>query len=72
MTSVRFKFICARCKEPVYQGQSEASSALCMSDHDLCESCFFEEDGEIEEAGTNIRPDTLKFYGESNRGHRRG
>lgn len=60
------KFHCARCKKPVRQGQPEGESGIYQSHHRLCEPCFFDEDAEIEEKGTNDLPETLAGYGSIN------
>lgn len=64
--SMEFKFICARCKKYVRTGEPEGRSAIYGSSHDLCEPCFFAEDAEIEERGTNNLPETLAKYGTPN------
>lgn len=59
-------FTCARCKQYFGNARSSGESALYRSRHVLCEPCFFDEDAEIEERGTNNLPDTLAKYGMEN------
>jgi len=55
---------CPRCSNYIRRGEPTGQSAIYMSHDipDLCEACFFDEDYEIEEAGTNNLPDTLAWY----------
>lgn len=57
---------CARCKKNISDGETTGESQIYMSHHILCEPCFFDEEREIDEAGTNNLPDTLKSYGKTN------
>ncbi|ABF71343.1 p095 [Rhizobium phage 16-3] len=59
-------FTCARCKVHFRDVRSSGSSSLYGSDHTLCEPCFFAEDAQIDEEGTNNLPDTLASYGPPN------
>lgn len=59
-------FICARCKQTFIGARSSGQSALYGARHILCEPCFFDEDEQIDERGTNNLPDTLERYGEPN------
>lgn len=58
--------VCARCRKNILQGETTGESSIYQSNHILCEPCFFAEDAEIEERGTNDLPDTLNKYGPSN------
>jgi hypothetical protein len=59
-------FTCARCKKHFHNARSSGESGLYGSNHVLCEPCFFDEDAEIDERGTNDLPDTLAKYGPEN------
>lgn len=57
---------CARCRKQLSRGETTGESALYFPNSKkgftLCEPCFFSEDKEIEEKGTNDIPDTLAKY----------
>lgn len=56
------RFTCARCKQFFPNASCSAESGIYQSRHVLCEPCFFDEDAEIEERGTNNLLDTLEKY----------
>lgn len=53
---------CVRCRWPL--GRSTGESALYSPHREftLCEPCFFEEDAQIEAAGTNNLPEQVERY----------
>ena len=55
---------CPRCSSRIVAGAATGESGIYMSHDvpDLCEQCFFDEENEIEMAGTNDLPDTLAWY----------
>ena len=59
-----FKSFCACCKKKIYYGETDGESALYSPNRKfiLCEPCFFDEDTEIEEKGTNDIPERLAKY----------
>lgn len=61
---------CARCGKWMKYGETEGESGIYSphKSYTLCEPCFFDEDAQIEEAGTNNLPDTLAKYEENLRG----
>jgi hypothetical protein len=60
---------CPRCSKFIRNGETRGESSIYGSHDipDLCEPCFFDEDEEIEEAGTNDLPKTLAWYRENMR-----
>lgn len=60
------KDYCPRCKERTLNRNDCGESALYQSQHLICISCWFDEDLEIQEAGTNNIPETLERYGAPN------
>ena len=63
---------CPRCNRPIYQGMTTGESGIYRS-HDvleLCEPCFFDEEAEIKEKGTNDLPETLERYRANMANHR--
>lgn len=59
---------CGRCCKVLrpYAGETTGDSGIYLSHGiDLCEPCCDAEDQEIDEAGTNDLPDTLKRYREN-------
>lgn len=61
------KLFCPRCKEKVLDPRNNGDSSLYGSDHVICVPCFFAEEAEQEEVGTNNLPEVLAKYGPSNR-----
>ena len=59
--------ICPRCKQATLDPRNYGESGLYGANHKLCVPCFFDEDTETEERGTNNLPDVLDKYGPSNR-----
>ena len=57
---------CPRCKMQVLNPTDCGESSLYRSNHLICEPCFFAEEDEIEEMGTNDLPNTLAAYGGGN------
>lgn len=55
---------CPRCCAYIPERATVGESAIYQSHDvsDLCEPCFFDEDREIEDRGTNNLPDTLERY----------
>lgn len=55
---------CPRCCLNIPEGACVGESGIYLSHDitDLCEKCFHAEDREIDEAGTNNLPETLKRY----------
>lgn len=55
---------CPRCMSLIQRGSGRGESQLYQSHDipDLCEPCFFDEEAEVEERGTNNLPDTLERY----------
>ena len=55
---------CPRCTLWIADGKTTGESGIYGSHDvlDLCEPCFFAEEDEIEERGTNDLPDTLSAY----------
>lgn len=55
---------CPRCMSLIPRGSGRGSSSIYQSHDipDLCEPCFFDEEAEIDERGTNNLPDTLGRY----------
>ena len=60
------KEICPRCKRRVLDRDDCGESGIYQSRHFICVKCWDDEDIEIEAAGTNDLPETLKAYGPSN------
>jgi hypothetical protein len=58
--------ICPRCKQKVLDPRDHGESSLYGSDHAICVPCFFAEEIEQEEKGTNDLPEVLDSYGPSN------
>lgn len=58
--------ICPRCKRPTLDPDNYGESALYRSRHKLCNSCWSEEQKEIDRKGTNDLPATLATYGPPN------
>lgn len=58
--------VCPRCKKRVLNRNDSGESQLYNSRHILCVPCFFKEEAEIDEKGTNNLPETLKSYGTPN------
>jgi len=64
---------CARCGKYLKDHETTGESAIYNPTGPkiiLCEGCFFDEDAEIEEAGTNNLPDTLKRYNSAIKGEK--
>lgn len=57
---------CPRCKKATLDKNDCGESSIYRSRHLICNPCFFDEDKEIEEKGTNDLPETLKSYGYPN------
>lgn len=57
---------CPRCKRNVLDIADCGESGLYQSQHLLCVPCWLAEDKEIDAAGTNDLPETLKSYGKPN------
>lgn len=55
---------CPRCSWIIFRGETRGESGIYGSSDipDLCEPCFFDEEDEIEAAGTNDLPETLARY----------
>lgn len=53
---------CPRCMTRISGARGESAIYQSHDIPDLCERCFFDEDAEIEERGTNDLPDTLQRY----------
>lgn len=63
----RFTAMCARCRQGLRGGQSTGESGLYSPGRafTLCEPCFFAEEEETEDRGTNNLPDRLEQYREN-------
>lgn len=57
---------CPRCKLPRLNKNDCGESAIYKSRHMICVPCFHDEDAEIDRAGTNDLPETLRGYGPEN------
>lgn len=55
---------CPRCCKNIYEGETTGQSSIYGSSDipDLCESCFFAEENEIDIRNMNDLPDTLAVY----------
>ena len=62
----RANAICPRCKKLTLNFLDCGESGLYKSKHLLCVPCFHDEEVEIDAAGTNDLPETLKKYGSPN------
>lgn len=60
--------ICARCKCNISDNETSGESGLYSpsKQYILCESCFFAEEYEIEDAGTNVIPERIEQYERDN------
>ena len=58
---------CARCCKSIRPDETTGESGLYSPSRSftLCEPCFFAEDAEIEEKGTNNMPDVIASYVEN-------
>lgn len=57
---------CPRCKELTLNRRNCGESSIYGARHVICVPCFFEEEVEQEEKGTNNLPEILAGYGPSN------
>ncbi|MGR3480704.1 hypothetical protein [Salipiger marinus] len=58
---------CPRCKQQTLDvNRFEGESDIYGSRHLICESCYYEEQDEIEREETNDLPETLASYGPPN------
>lgn len=56
--------MCARCRAILYESDCTGESGIYSPNRSftLCEPCFFDEDKEIGDAGTNDLPDRIEAY----------